>query len=90
MIKKCSEFLKKICYDQSCLSIYFRPGPGGKPCAGNDVIAELCNIRECTTSQLSFKAAQCAATNSQSYQGTYYSWEPYQGMSGTAYSKNSS
>ncbi|XP_013413726.1 A disintegrin and metalloproteinase with thrombospondin motifs 18-like [Lingula anatina] len=61
-----------------------KPGPGGQNCIGDSFVAEMCNPQVCATSQYSFKAEQCAATNSQPFNGALHTWEPYQRLSGDA------
>ncbi|XP_071097779.1 A disintegrin and metalloproteinase with thrombospondin motifs 16-like [Haliotis cracherodii] len=53
-----------------------RPLFGGKTCVGQDTMAEMCNVHECPTSQLTFKKEQCSATDSAPYNGQLHHWMP--------------
>ena len=49
---------------------------GGKPCSGPEMLAELCNVKDCVTSEYHFKAEQCAATDNVPLNGHSYHWVP--------------
>ena len=47
-------------------------------------MAELCNVPDCPTSQETFKAEQCAATDGDPIRGHTYHWIPNTGALGMA------
>ncbi|XP_067661647.1 A disintegrin and metalloproteinase with thrombospondin motifs 18-like isoform X2 [Haliotis asinina] len=53
-----------------------RPLFGGKACVGQDTMAEMCNTHACSTSQLTFKKEQCAATDATLFNGQRHHWVP--------------
>lgn len=53
------------------------PMYGGHQCSGTSIIAELCNMQECTTSQYQFWQEQCAAKDNVTTDGPHYHWTPY-------------
>ncbi|KAK3590475.1 hypothetical protein CHS0354_015642 [Potamilus streckersoni] len=58
------------------------PRYGGRLCEGSDVMAEICNIQDCPTSQMDYKAEQCAATDLESLNGKTYHWVPLHSTTG--------
>ncbi|KAL3870740.1 hypothetical protein ACJMK2_038784 [Sinanodonta woodiana] len=58
------------------------PRYSGQPCQGSDVMAEICNIQDCPTSQLDYMAEQCAATDSEPLNGKTYHWVPLHSTTG--------
>lgn len=63
-------------------SAYFSPQYGGRQCTGSDVVAEMCNVQPCSTSQRNFQEEQCSATDSEPIQGHTYHWVPNPGALG--------
>ncbi|XP_052091149.1 A disintegrin and metalloproteinase with thrombospondin motifs 12-like [Mytilus californianus] len=53
------------------------PRYGGRDCQGEGIMAMLCNVQTCQTSQYKLKEEQCAATDSVSYKHHMYHWLPY-------------
>ncbi|XP_033625467.1 A disintegrin and metalloproteinase with thrombospondin motifs 16-like [Asterias rubens] len=53
------------------------PEHGGKYCEGSSHIYRMCNIQECSTDAVDFRAKQCASYNSRPFRGFYYEWQPY-------------
>ncbi|KAK6195859.1 hypothetical protein SNE40_001200 [Patella caerulea] len=55
------------------------PSPrfGGLDCVGENTKAELCNQKDCSTSQYKFKEEQCAATDGAPLFGKVHHWIPY-------------
>ncbi|XP_046547668.1 A disintegrin and metalloproteinase with thrombospondin motifs 1-like [Haliotis rubra] len=60
-----------------------RPLFGGKECVGQDTMAEMCNTHACSTSQLTYKKEQCAATDATLYNGQRHHWIPMGDTSAT-------
>ncbi|CAG2226974.1 ADAMTS13 [Mytilus edulis] len=58
------------------------PRYGGSDCQGEGIMAMLCNVQTCQTSQYELKEEQCAATDSVSYNHQMYHWLPYASSSG--------
>ncbi|XP_071156036.1 A disintegrin and metalloproteinase with thrombospondin motifs 16-like isoform X1 [Mytilus edulis] len=58
------------------------PRYGGSDCQGEGIMAMLCNVQTCQTSQYKLKEEQCAATDSVSYNHQMYHWLPYASSSG--------
>ncbi|KAM5168930.1 A disintegrin and metalloproteinase with thrombospondin motifs 16 [Callospermophilus lateralis] len=54
-----------------------RPSHGGKFCEGPTRTLKLCNSQKCPQDSMDFRAAQCAAYNSQRFRGWHYKWKPY-------------
>ncbi|VTJ64284.1 Hypothetical predicted protein [Marmota monax] len=53
------------------------PSHGGKFCEGPTRTVKLCNSQPCPQDSVDFRAAQCAAYNSQRFRGWHYKWKPY-------------
>uniref|UniRef100_A0A8C9P777 ADAM metallopeptidase with thrombospondin type 1 motif 16 n=1 Tax=Spermophilus dauricus TaxID=99837 RepID=A0A8C9P777_SPEDA len=54
-----------------------RPSHGGKFCEGPTRTLKLCHSQPCPQDSMDFRAAQCAAYNSQRFRGWHYKWKPY-------------
>lgn len=57
-------------------NVFSRPKYGGRPCPGEDTVASLCNMQECSGSQTDFLAEQCASTDDEPVHGRKYHWLP--------------
>ncbi|XP_064650357.1 A disintegrin and metalloproteinase with thrombospondin motifs 6-like [Lineus longissimus] len=53
-----------------------KPLYGGTKCKGVDLMADICNIQPCETSQDEYQEEQCADTNKEPLNGVYYDWIP--------------
>ena len=56
---------------------FYRPMYGGKLCEGLELVAMMCNVQPCETSQTAFLQEQCAATDDESFGDLYYHWTYY-------------
>ncbi|KAK1173419.1 A disintegrin and metalloproteinase with thrombospondin motifs 16-like [Acipenser oxyrinchus oxyrinchus] len=53
------------------------PRYGGNFCEGSSRAYKLCNVHNCPSGSIDFRAIQCAEFNSKQFRGWYYNWKPY-------------